>query len=105
MNNQPLAISTHRSKYAFKSPCFFGLYNHTLLPATVAGFTKYDFVLQVALNPDSIGREKERQELPKTDVKYCYKAKDTMDIQSIIRYNEKIKAQDLKPIIQRKKTL
>ena len=87
----------------FQTPMFFGLYNHTLLPATVTGFTKYDFILQVALNPDSIGGEAESQELPKTDVKYCYKAEDAADIQSIVRYNAKIKAQDLKPIIQRKK--
>ena len=86
-----------------QTPMFFGLYHHTLLPATVTGFTKYDFVLQVALNPDSIGGGAERQEIPKTDVKYCYKAEDAADIQSIIRYNEEIKAQDLKPIIQRRK--
>ena len=86
-----------------QTPMFFGFYNHTLLSVTVTGFTKYDFVLQVALNPDSIGEETERQELPKTDVKYCYKAKEATDIQSIIRYNEEIKEQNLKPIIQRKK--
>ena len=86
-----------------QTPMFFGLYNHTLLPVTVIGFTKYDFVLQVALNPDPIGGETERQELPKTDVKFCYKAEDAADIQSIIRYNDEIKEQNLKPIIQRKK--
>ena len=86
-----------------QTPMFFGLYNHTLLSVTVTGFTKYDFVLQVALNPDHIGGETERQELPKTDVKYCYKAEDATDIQSIIRYNEEIKKQNLKPVIQRKK--
>ena len=77
-----------------QTPMFFGLYDHTLLPATVTEFTKYDFVLQ---------GEAEKQEMPKTDVKYCYKAEDATDIQSIIRYNEKIKEQNLKPIIQRKK--
>ena len=77
-----------------QTPMFFGLYNHVLLPGTVAEFTKYDFVLQ---------GEAERQEMPKTDVKYCYKAEDAIDIQSIIRYNEEIKAQNFKPIIQRKK--
>ena len=86
-----------------QTPMFFGLYNHTLLPATVTGFTKYEFVLQVALNPDSIGGEIEKQEMPKTDVKYCYKAEEATEVQSIIRYNEKIKEQNLKPIIQRKK--
>ena len=86
-----------------QTPMFFGLYNHTLLSVTVTGFTKYDFVLQVTLNPDPAGGEIERQELPKTDVKYCYKAKDATDIQSIIYYNEEIKEQNLKPIIQRKK--
>ncbi len=78
----------------FQTPMFFGLYNHTLLPATVTGFTKYDFVLQ---------GEAESQELPKTDVKYCYKAEDAAGIQSIVHYNEEIKAQALKPIIQRQK--
>ncbi len=77
-----------------QTPMFFGLYNHTLLPATIIEFTKYDFVLQ---------SEGERQELPKTDVKYCYKTEDATDIQLVIRYNEEIKTQDLKPIIQRKK--
>lgn len=77
-----------------QTPMFFGLYDHTLLPATIAEFTKYDFVLQ---------GEGDSQELPKTDVKYCYKAEDAAEIQSIIRYNEKIKKQDLKPIIQRRK--
>ena len=77
-----------------QTPMCFGLYNHTLLPVTVTGFTKYDFVLQ---------GEMESQELPKTDVKYCYKAEDATDVQSIIRYNDEIKEQNLKPIIQRKK--
>ncbi len=77
-----------------QTPMFFGLYNHILLPATIIEFTKYDFVLQ---------GEGERQELPKIDVKYCYKAEDATDIQSIIHYNKEIKEQNLKSIIQRKK--
>ena len=77
-----------------QTPMFFGLYNHILLPVTVTGFTKYDFVLQ---------GEIERQELSKTDIKYCYKAEDATDIQSIIRHNEETKKQNLQPIIQRKK--
>ncbi len=77
-----------------QTPMFFGLYNHTVLPATIIDFTKYDLVLQ---------GEGESQELPKTDVKYCYKAEDATKIQAIIRYDEEIKKQDLKPIIQPKK--
>ena len=77
-----------------QTPMFFGLYNHTVLPATIIDFTKYDLVLQ---------GEGESQELPKTDVKYCYKAEDATKIQSIIRYDEETKKQDLKPIIQPKK--
>ena len=76
------------------TPMFFGLYSHVLLPATVTGFTKYDFVLQ---------GEEEKRELPKTDVKYCYKAEDATEIQSIMRYNEEVKARAFQPIIQRKK--
>lgn len=83
-----------------QTPMFFGLYDHALVPATITAFTKYDFVLQIALNPDSIGAEGESRELPKTDVKYCYKAEDATGIQSIISYNEEIKKQDLKPIVQ-----
>ena len=77
-----------------QTPMFFGLYNHTVLPATILDFTKYDLVLQ---------GEGESQELPKTDVKYCYKAGEATKIQSIIRYDEETKKQDLKPIIQPKK--
>ena len=77
-----------------QTPMLFGLYNHSLLPATITGFTRYDFVLQ---------GEGEKKELPKTDVKYCYKAEDAAAIQSIICYNETVKAQDLKPVTQRKK--
>ncbi len=77
-----------------QTPMFFGLYNHMLLPATVTEFTKYEFVLQ---------GETEKQELPKTDVKYCYKAEVATDIQSIIHYNADIRTQNLKPIIQRRK--
>ena len=77
-----------------QTPMFFGLYNHTVLPATIIDFTKYDLVLQA---------EGESQELPKTDVKYCCKAEDATNIQSIIRYDEATKKQDLKPIIQPKK--
>ncbi len=103
-----------------QTPMFFGLYDHALVPATITAFTKYDFVLQVALNlpinrdssdssesserdrneTDSIGAEGESRELPKTDVKYCYKAEDATGIQSIISYNEEIKKQNLKPIVQ-----
>ena len=77
-----------------QTPMFFGLYNHTVLPATITDFTKYDLVLQ---------GERESQELPKTDVKYCYKAEEATKIQAIIRYDAEIKKQDLKPIIQPKK--
>lgn len=102
-----------------QTPMLFGLYDHALVPATITAFTKYDFVLQVALNlpitrdsSDSsesserdrngtdIGAEGESRELPKTDVKYCYKAEDATGIQSIINYNEEIKKQNLKPIVQ-----
>ena len=77
-----------------QTPMFFGLYNRALLPVTVSEFSKYDLVLQ---------GEDERHELPKTDVKYCYKAEDAEQVQSVMRYNKEIKGQKLKPIIQRKK--
>ena len=77
-----------------QTPMFFGLYNHTVLPATILDFTKYDLVLQ---------DEGESQELPKTDVKYCYKSEEVTKIQAIIRYDEETKKQNLTPIIQPKK--
>lgn len=77
-----------------KTPMVFGLYNHTQLPVTVSALTPYTFILEKS--------ENEKQEFPKTDVKYCYKAEDSEKIQPLMRYNEEIKAQKLMPIIPRK---
>ena len=76
-----------------QTPMFFGLYNHVQLPVTISEFTKYTFTLQ---------GEGEKQEVPKTDVKYCYKTEDAEKIQSLMRYDEEIQAQKLKPIASRK---
>ena len=83
-----------RKQVRFQTPMFFGLYNHMQLPATVREFTKYNFVLQ---------GEDEPQELPKTDVKYCYKAEDSEKVQLLIHHNDELIEQKLTPIIQRKK--
>ncbi len=77
-----------------KTPMVFGLYDHTQLPVTVSEFTQYTFIVEKS--------DKEKQEFPKTDVKYCYKAEDSEKIQPLMSYNEEIKAQKLMPIIPRK---
>ena len=71
----------------------FGLYSHEQHPMTILEFTEYTFTLQ---------GEGETQEIPKTDVKYCYKAEDAEAIQSLMRYDEEIRSQNLKPISSRK---
>lgn len=76
-----------------QTPLFFGLYNHVQLPATIVKFSKYSFTLQ---------NNGENQDIPKTDVKYCYKAKEAENIQSLVRYDENIRAQKLEPIVPRK---
>ena len=75
-----------------QTPLFFGLYNHVQLRATLIKFSKYSFILQ---------SEGENQEFPKTDVKYCYKAEVAEQIQSLIRYDEKIRARKLDPVVPR----
>ena len=96
--SEPLDRPTFGDLYIQKqirlqTPMFFGLYNHVQLSATVSEFTKYSFMLQ---------SDEEDQELSKTDVKYCYKAEDAERIQSLIRYDEKIKAQKLEAVVSRK---
>ena len=76
-----------------KTPLFFGLYNHVQLQATLIKFSKYSFTLQ---------SDGENQEFPKTEVKYCYKAKEAEKIQPLIRYDEKIRARKLEAVVPRK---
>ena len=72
----------------------FGLYNHEQHPMTILEFTEYTFTLQ--------GEEEEKKEIPKTDVKFCYKAEDAEAVQALMRYDEEIRSQNIKPIISRK---
>ena len=67
----------------------FGLYNHEQCPMTISEFTQSTFTLQ---------GEEDRQEIPKSDVKYCYKAEDADGMHALMRYDEEIKSQKLKPI-------
>lgn len=71
----------------------FGLYNHEQCPMTISEFTQSTFTLQ---------GEEERLEIPKMDVKYCYKAEDADAIYALMRYDEEIKSQKLKPINSQK---
>jgi len=67
----------------------FGLYNHEQHPMTISDFTQSTFTLQ---------GEEESREIPKTDVKYCYKAEDADAMYALMHYDEEIKSQKLKPI-------
>lgn len=71
----------------------FGLYNHEQCPMTISEFTQSSFTLQ---------GEEEGLEIPKMDVKYCYKAEDEDAIHALMRYDEEIKSQKLKPINSQK---
>lgn len=75
------------------TPMVFAFYNHEQHAMTILEFTEYTFTLQ---------GEAEKQEIPKTDVKYCYKAEDAEAVQRLMRYDEEIKSQKIKPIISRK---
>ena len=93
-NKQPSFGDLYAQKQIrLQTPLFFGLYNHVQLPATIVKFSKYSFTLQ---------SDGENQDIPKTDVKYCYKAKEVENIQALIRYDENIRAQKLEPIVPRK---
>jgi len=67
----------------------FGLYNHEQHPMTISEFTQSTFTLQ---------GEEESREIPKTEVKYCYKAEDADAMCALMHYDEEIKSQKLKPI-------
>ena len=67
----------------------FGLYNHEQCSMTISEFTQSTFTLQ---------GDEDTQEIPKSDVKYCYKAEDADGMQALMRYDEKIRSQKLKPI-------
>jgi len=82
-----------QKQIAQKTPMFFGLYNHELVQATVDSFTKYEFTFK---------QSEEKRELPKTDVKFCYKDEDAQGVQALMQYSEEVKAQKLTPIIPRK---
>ena len=111
--NQKLVASAAQSESSLKKPehvtfgnlyiqkqirlqtsMIFGFYNHEQRPVTIREFTQYTFTLQA---------EEENQEIPKTDVKYCYKVEDAESVQSLMRYDEQIRSQELKPIMSRKK--
>lgn len=72
----------------FETSMFFALYNHEQLPATVLEMT----LAGLTLNCN--GQEKV---VPKTEVKYCYKDVDAENVMALLRYNEDVKAKQLKP--------
>jgi cold shock protein len=76
-----------------KTPMVFGLYDQIEHQAIISKFTKYTFTLRVN------GTE---QEYPKTDIKYCYKTEEASQIESLMHYDEKVKAQQLTPVVPRK---
>ncbi len=72
----------------FETPMFFALYQHEQLPAIVLEMT----LAGLTLSCD--GKEKV---VPKTEIKYCYKNVDAENVMALLRYNEDIKAKQLKP--------
>ncbi len=71
----------------FETPMFFALYNHEQVPATVLEMTLSTFTLNCS------GKE---QVIAKTDIKYCYKDIDAENLRALLRYNEEVKARQLK---------
>jgi CspA family cold shock protein len=72
----------------FETPMFFALYNHEQLPA---------IVLEMTLSGLTLNCNGKEKVVPKTEVKYCYKDVDAENVIALLRYNEDIKTQQLKP--------
>ena len=76
----------------FETPMFFALYDQEQLPAVVLEMT----LAGLTLNCN--GKE---MVVPKTEVKYCYKDVDAENVVALLRYNEDIKAKQLKPVLSK----
>ena len=70
----------------FETSMFFALYGATQIPATV---------LEMTLSSLTLNNNGSEQQIPKTDVKYCYKDIDAEKLQVAIEVDEEIKAQQL----------
>ena len=74
----------------FETPMFFALYNDVQLPA---------IVLEMTLSGLTLNCNGKEKIVPKTEVKYCYKDVDAENVIALLRYNEDIKAKQLKPAL------
>jgi len=70
----------------FETSMFFALYGATQIPATV---------LEMTLSSLTLNNNGTEQQIPKTDVKYCYKDVDAEKLQAAIEVDEEVKAQEL----------
>ena len=70
----------------FETSMFFALYNHVQLPATV---------LEMTLSSLTLNSNGSEQQIPKTDVKYCYKDIDAERVQASVDIDDTVKAQQL----------
>ena len=70
----------------FETSMFFALYGAIQLPATV---------LEMTLSSLTLNNNGSEQQIPKTDVKYCYKDVDAEKLQAAIEIDEDVKAQEL----------
>ena len=70
----------------FETSMFFALYGATQIPATV---------LEMTLSSLTLNNNGTEQQIPKTDVKYCYKDVDAEKLQAAIKVDEEVKAQQL----------
>ena len=70
----------------FETSMFFALYGATQIPATV---------LEMTLSSLTLNNNGTEQQIPKKDVKYCYKDIDAEKLQAAIEVNEEVKTQQL----------
>lgn len=73
----------------YETPMYFVLYNDNELPAIVLEMTLSSLTLRCN------GKEKGVQ---KKEIKYCYKDEDAENINRMLKYDEDIKSQQLKPV-------
>ena len=72
-----------------ETPMFFALYNHVQLPA---------IVLEMTLSSLTLRCNDKEKTLQKAEIKYCYKDEDAENVESVLAFDEDIKAKQLKPI-------
>jgi len=75
-----------------KTPMIFELYNETITDARIIRLMKYFLTLLI---------NREKRNIDKLNIKYCFKQSDVSKIRPFIEYNESIRNKNLLPIVDK----